>query len=163
MQTPNCLDNAHFNDPSGINDTPFTTYAFQSGGTCPTGYLPLPSVRIEVKYPAGVDGRGTITLSSGPYYTMHADWFNGWDHNTLDDFVQNCINTNTDCGNTAPTVNATTSAPTTAATETAATTGRNRDGRPDDCGDDHDYGDDHDRDGHPTTATTTDRPSSRDQ
>ena len=122
VRTPNCLADAAYTDPGGVNDTRFTTYAFLNGGSCPDGYVPLPSVRIEVKYPAGVDGRGTITLASGPYYTMHADWFNGWDHATLDAFVQGCIDANIDCGNTAPSTTATptTSAPS-AGTPTTST------------------------------------------
>ena len=122
VQTPNCLADTQFNNPGSINDTPYTTYAFQNGGHCPTGYQPLPSVRIEVKYPPGIDGRGTITLASGPTYTMHADWFNAWDHNTLNAFVQHCINTNTDCGNTAPAFSVTASAPTTVAARNPTST-----------------------------------------
>ena len=102
VQTPNCLADAEFKHPGGVNDTPFTTYAFLNGGSCPSGYDPLPSVRIEVKYPAGVDGRGRITLSSGPYFTMHADWFNAWDHATLNALVNGCIDADVDCGNTVP-------------------------------------------------------------
>jgi hypothetical protein len=33
---------------------------------------------------------------------MHADWFNGWDHATLNSFVQGGIDANIDCGNTVP-------------------------------------------------------------
>jgi hypothetical protein len=101
VHTPDCIDDAHFKNPGAINDTPFTTYAPRGAG-CPAGYDSLPNVRVEVKYPPGVDGRGTITLSSGAAYTMHADWFNAWDQPTLDTFVQGCINTNKDCGNTMP-------------------------------------------------------------
>src|SRR4029077_1894233 len=79
--TPNCL--AHtllVNGADGVNDTSQATYA--TNGACPAGYDPIAQARIEVKDPAGVDGRGTIAFSpdpnSGlsPYYTMHADWFN---------------------------------------------------------------------------------------
>jgi Domain of unknown function (DUF1996) len=120
VKTPNCLANAQFADPGAMNDTPFTTYAFLTGGHCPSGFTSLPSVRIEVKYPPGVDGRGTITLASGPYYTMHADWFNAWDHATLDAFVQGCIDANIDCGSTVPTVASTTT--TFSMTSTTSTT-----------------------------------------
>ncbi len=101
VQTPNCL--AHtliVNGPDGVNDTSQSTYA--TNGQCPPGYDPIVQARIEVKYPPGVDGRGTIAFASGPYWTMHADWFNAWDATTLNRFVTYCINAGVDCGNTMP-------------------------------------------------------------
>jgi hypothetical protein len=99
--TPNCLVHGLIaTGADGRNDTGQSTYA--TNGQCPSGYDPIVQVRIEVKYPAGVDGRGTVAFSSGPYWTMHADWFNGWDHRTLDRFVTLCINAGVDCGNTMP-------------------------------------------------------------
>ena len=106
--TPNCLAHTLLaNGADGKNDTSQSTYAVN--GSCPAGYDPIAQARIEVKYPTGIDGRGTISFASGPYYTMHADWFNAWDHNTLDAFVQGCIDTGKDCGNTVPAVGSTTS------------------------------------------------------
>jgi hypothetical protein len=107
--TQNCLAHALIvNGADGNDDTSEATYAVK--GACPVGYDPIAQVRIEVKYPAGVDGRGTIAFSPdpgstvlSPYYTMHADWFNAWDHTTLDNFVNGCINAGVDCGNTMPT------------------------------------------------------------
>ena len=106
--TPNCL--AHslvVNGADGLDDTSQATYAVM--GVCPTGFDPIAQVRLEVKYPAGVDGRGTIAFSPdpgsttlSPYYTVHADWFNAWDPTTLNNFVQGCINAGIDCGNTMP-------------------------------------------------------------
>jgi Domain of unknown function (DUF1996) len=102
VKTPNCLDATLAVNPGGRNDTPNSTYAYLHGGRCPAGYSPLPTVRIEVKYPSGIDGRGVITLASGAYYTMHADWFNAWDPTTLNLFVTRCINAGIDCGSTVP-------------------------------------------------------------
>src|SRR6202790_4938292 len=106
--TPNCL--AHtlvVNGADGRDDTSQATYAVK--GVCQTGFDPIAQVRIEVKYPAGVDGRGTIAFSPdpgsatlSPYYTVHADWFNAWDPTTLNNFVKGCINAGIDCGNTMP-------------------------------------------------------------
>ena len=36
--------------------------------------------------------RGQPTLSSGPYSTMHVDFFNAWDQPKLEDLVARCIN-----------------------------------------------------------------------
>jgi hypothetical protein len=105
--TQNCLAHALVvGGADGDDDTSQATYA--SGGQCPVGYDPIAQVRIEVKYPPGVDGRGLIQFSpdpnSGlfPYYSMHADWFNAWDATTLNNFVQGCIDAGVDCGNTMP-------------------------------------------------------------
>lgn len=102
VKTPDCLADHIFHAAKGVNATPFSTYAFLHGGSCPAGYVPLPTVRIEVKYPAGVDGRGIVKFASGSVNTMHADWFNAWNPTVLDKFVQGCLNTGTDCGNTVP-------------------------------------------------------------
>jgi hypothetical protein len=107
--TQNCLaHNLLLNGADGKDDTTRAVYAVR--GACPSGYDPIAQARIEVKYPPGVDGRGTIAFSNdpgssalSPYYTMHADWFNAWDHTTLDHFVRGCIDTGIDCGNTMPT------------------------------------------------------------
>jgi Domain of unknown function (DUF1996) len=109
--TPNCL--AHtllVNGADGVNDTSQSTYSFENGGTCPTGFDPIVQARIEVKWPAGVDGRGLIQFSADPsapntlfpYWSMHADWFNAWDPTTLNNFVQGCVDAGVDCGNTMP-------------------------------------------------------------
>jgi hypothetical protein len=37
-------------------------------------------------------------LSSGPYYTMHADLWNTWNQATLNDLVTNCLNAHISCG-----------------------------------------------------------------
>jgi hypothetical protein len=52
---------------------------------------------MRTEYPVGTDSSG-ITLSSGPYYTAHGDFWNTWDQQKLDDLVADCLNTSTDCG-----------------------------------------------------------------
>jgi hypothetical protein len=106
--TQNCLAHALIVfGADGKDDTSRATYA--AGGVCPAGYDPIVQARIEVKYPAGVDGRGKIAFSPdpgsatlSPYYTMHADWFNAWDTTTLNNFVKGCVDAGIDCGNTMP-------------------------------------------------------------
>lgn len=64
---------------------------------CPEGYLRLPTIHLQVKYPLS-DGRG-VTLASGggpsdpdSVYTMHGDFFNAWEPATLDTLVADCLN-----------------------------------------------------------------------
>ncbi len=99
--TPNCLAHALVqNGPDGRNDT--SQSACTTNGRCPVGYDPILQARIEVKYPRASTDSGKVAFSSGPYWTMHTDWFNGWDHTTLDRFVNGCVNRGVDCGNTMP-------------------------------------------------------------
>jgi hypothetical protein len=106
--TQNCLAHGFLvNGADGKNDTSEATYAVN--GKCPSGYDPIVQVRIEVKYPPGVDGRGSVAFSPdpgsstlSPYYSMHADWFNAWNAKTLNSFVHGCVDAGIDCGNTVP-------------------------------------------------------------
>ena len=36
--------------------------------------------------------RGTVSLASGAYSTMHVDFYNAWQEGTLEDMVARCIN-----------------------------------------------------------------------
>jgi len=38
-----------------------------------------------------------IKLSSGPYYTMHADFWNTWVQSRLETLTDNCIRASKDC------------------------------------------------------------------
>jgi hypothetical protein len=65
-----------------------------SGGkaTCPTSHpYPVPRLQTNVEFPIPTT-RGKPKLSSGAYSTMHADFFNAWDQQRLDELVQLCIN-----------------------------------------------------------------------
>jgi hypothetical protein len=42
-----------------------------------------------------------MTLSSGPYYTMHADFWNTWQQDALDALVDRCVRGREACGNIA--------------------------------------------------------------
>jgi len=60
--------------------------------TCPTSHpYPVPRLQTNVEFPIPTT-RGKPTLSSGAYTTMHADFFNAWDQQRLDELVQLCIN-----------------------------------------------------------------------
>jgi hypothetical protein len=39
-----------------------------------------------------------LSLSSGPYYTLHADFWNTWRQPRLDDLVATCLNAHVKCG-----------------------------------------------------------------
>ena len=89
---PNCWD--------GVvtpNETPHLRYP--SSYTCPAGFTTvLPRVIFRLEYPVGTSASG-ITLSSGAYYTAHADFWNTWDQAGLQRLVDRCLNAHKDCGN----------------------------------------------------------------
>jgi Domain of unknown function (DUF1996) len=90
---PNCWDGVLTHS----NDTPHLRYP-AGGGTCPAGFShALPRVIMRLEYPVGTSS-GAITLSSGPSFTAHADFWNTWDQAKLTSLVNNCLNADKDCG-----------------------------------------------------------------
>jgi hypothetical protein len=57
--------------------------AYAKSGVCPAGYVRTPQLVLRLRY-AIVDASTGVTLSSGPYYTMHADFINSWNQVALD-------------------------------------------------------------------------------
>jgi len=71
---------------------------FPSNGKCPSSHpkaLPLLIERLE--YPVGTSG-GDITLSSGPPYTAHVDFWNVWQQPRLEALTATCLNADKNCG-----------------------------------------------------------------
>ena len=59
---------------------------------CPSTHpYPVPRLQTNVEFPIPTT-RGKVTLSSGEYSTMHADFFNAWEQAKLEDLVDRCIN-----------------------------------------------------------------------
>jgi hypothetical protein len=89
---PNCWNGVK--DPK--NDTPNVVYP--SSYECPSTHpRVLPRVIFRLEYPVGTTSAG-ITLSSGPSYTIHADFWNTWDQAKLRSLVSGCLNAGEDCG-----------------------------------------------------------------
>ena len=90
---PNCWDGV--NTDSADHQSHL---AYPKSGLCPADHpVALPRLIVRLEYPVGPDSSG-ITLSSGPYYTIHGDFWNTWDQSKLEDLVARCLNTSTDCG-----------------------------------------------------------------
>jgi hypothetical protein len=59
---------------------------------CPqTHPVPVPMLVATIKFHLPTT-KGPVTLSSGDPSTMHADFFNAWDQEALEDLVATCIN-----------------------------------------------------------------------
>ena len=71
---------------------------YPNGGLCPADHpVALPRLIMRLEYPVGTRSSG-IELSSGPYYTIHGDFWNTWDQQQLENLVQSCLNQSVDCG-----------------------------------------------------------------
>jgi hypothetical protein len=89
---PNCWNGIR----NPTDDTPNVVYP--SGDKCPAKYpKALPRLIERFEYPVGTSSAG-ITLSSGPVYTVHADFWNTWQQASLQTLVANCLNAHKDCG-----------------------------------------------------------------
>jgi hypothetical protein len=85
-----CWDGVNLDSPSHI-----THVAYSTNGVCPTGYpVPVPELSILLKYP----NPGTNwLLSSGPSYTMHADFINAWIAAEMAKLTTECLDAGVKC------------------------------------------------------------------
>jgi hypothetical protein len=105
---PSCWDGEHL-----APDPAWAHVVYPSGRTCPSDHphrIPAVSVRVHLGVwdpcaglrPCGpgdaTDDRISLTLSSGPYYTMHADFWNTWRQHELDLIVDGCVRARETCG-----------------------------------------------------------------
>ena len=75
---------------------------YPMGGECPSGFghvIPKLSERVHygVMNPL-LDGTLAFELSSGPWYTLHADFWNTWQQERLDQLVADCLIAKAHCG-----------------------------------------------------------------
>lgn len=97
---PNCWDGtgltpADLSYPSGF---PKTFAKNPPGSPCPAGFPVLLPVLQEIIHFGHIDA-STLSFSSGPYYTLHVDYWQTWnDQAELSSLVTNCLNHNVGCG-----------------------------------------------------------------
>jgi hypothetical protein len=96
---PQCWDGINIDSPDHKSHM-----AYAKGNGCPSTHpVALPEIALNVHYKVSEPNSGTFwKLSSDNYtgpggYSLHADWFNGWDKDTNQTFVSECINANKDC------------------------------------------------------------------
>jgi hypothetical protein len=103
---PQCWDGVNLDSPD--HRSHMSDRVGAGGGACPPSHpVALPEIQFFVRYPTGPQAGTTAfwRLSSDNYpatssnagYSIHADWFNGWDQDIMNTWVRNCINTNRDC------------------------------------------------------------------
>jgi len=96
---PTCWDGQL---PAG-DDTAHFAYQSPFLGPCPAGFthhLPRLSLRVHtgVIDPINPDGSIGLSLMSGMYYTLHADFMSGWKQTELASQVSRCLNGHISCG-----------------------------------------------------------------
>ena len=103
LQFPDCWD--------GIGLTP-DDVVYAVDRTCPVGFRNrLPSFRTQIHFgildpcepgaecgPSSTDENVILSLSSGPYFTLHADFWNTWHPRILAALVDRCLDGHIDCG-----------------------------------------------------------------
>jgi uncharacterized protein DUF1996 len=90
---PNCWDGKHLSMAEVPN-----AVVYPEDGKCPGSHpVALPRLIERFEYPVGTKS-DHITLSSGPSYTVHGDFWNTWKQRALKRLVNRCLNHDRDCG-----------------------------------------------------------------
>ena len=90
VKFPGCWDGVHLDSPNHRSHM-----AFDTKGPCPASHpVRVPTITEVFRYPVNVSG---FHLSSGPFATGHADFWNTWDQDALETLVDRCLNNTQQC------------------------------------------------------------------
>ena len=98
---PRCWDGQNLDSPDHKSHM-----AYANNG-CPTTHpVILPEISLHFRFPVNsASGTAGWRLSSDMYdaslrggYSLHADWFDGWDPDVMQRWVNNCDRAQVDCG-----------------------------------------------------------------
>lgn len=96
IKFPSCWDGRRKDSPDHKSHMHYATKLGGGARGCPrTHPVPVPELTMAISFPIR-NGSG-VTLASGPFYTMHADFFNAWNQTSLKKLIQNCIRANREC------------------------------------------------------------------
>jgi Domain of unknown function (DUF1996) len=116
IDMPFCWDGDRLDSPDHVSHViysdPNDTTPHEHPDLCPSShpkYLPAVSIRIHFSIkdpctgltPCGPSSGGKnvrFKLSSGPYWTMHADFWNTWIQSRLHTLTDDCLRAHKDCG-----------------------------------------------------------------
>jgi hypothetical protein len=95
---PDCWDGVHTDSADHKSHMAYSVDPNDDGKrSCPRKHpVPVPRLIYTFRWPIH-NGRN-IKLSSGPYYTLHGDFFNAWVQSKLRTLVRNCIRASRNCG-----------------------------------------------------------------
>lgn len=96
---PQCWDGVNLDSPNHKSHM-----AYPTGSGCPESHPhPIPEISLNVKYLVRAEDDATHwrlssdNLELPPGYSTHADWFDGWDPEIRDTWVENCDQAGKDC------------------------------------------------------------------
>lgn len=98
IKFPDCWDGTHLDSSDHRSHMAYSVDPDDDGRfSCPASRpVPVPRLQYSIDFPLHDGTR--LRLSSGAYYTMHADFFNAWTQTELASLVANCLNRQVNCG-----------------------------------------------------------------
>ena len=89
---PDCWDGVHLSAP-GQSHVAYHT----NKRLCPSTHpVAMPQLTMYITYETNGDG---VSLASGAWFTMHADFFNAWHPETQKRLIDECVVPSVRCGN----------------------------------------------------------------
>lgn len=93
---PDCWNGSDVRSPNPAD--PDSHVSYSRDGRCPAGFpVAIPQLQFAIEYPAGTGPDGLL-LASGNIHTGHADFWNAWDQEKLENEVERCIHRDLACG-----------------------------------------------------------------
>jgi Domain of unknown function (DUF1996) len=95
IKFPSCWDGIRKDSADHKSHMRYATRLSGGRRGCPRSHpVPVPELTMAISYPVR---SGPVRLASGPFYTMHADFFNAWNQISLNNLIHNCIHANREC------------------------------------------------------------------
>jgi hypothetical protein len=93
LKAPSCWDGVHLDSPDHKSHM-----AYPVNGICPSDHpVPLPMLQLKVPYKLPGGNTTGLSYASGPDYTFHYDFMNGWDQQRLTQVIEHCVNGGRQC------------------------------------------------------------------
>jgi hypothetical protein len=93
---PSCWDGVHKDSNDHKSHMAYSVKTGDGRRGCPNTHpVPLPELSYSIRLPFH-NGRH-VHLSSGPFYTMHADFWNAWNQRVLRRLVDKCLHAGIEC------------------------------------------------------------------
>jgi uncharacterized protein DUF1996 len=96
LRFPDCWNGVDLDSADHRSHMTYSSPGAQGVGTCPAGWIQVPSISLFNRYPAGIDP--TNLHLSDMTVTAHADFWNTWQPGEQEALVQRCLDAGIDCG-----------------------------------------------------------------